>query len=140
MDSVAGSGIFEIPRADGKLAEVIPLLKPTEGPPETSRTPVPGIREIPDCAMDFDSSTRRGGDEQRSTPSPSEHGVSDGSRTMRRRVMMNVTLRAVLPAAAIVVGSLLAIDAGQAKPQAAAATTTATPTAETRPRSFSPTR
>ena len=28
MDYVAGSGMFEIPRVDGKLAEVIPLRRP----------------------------------------------------------------------------------------------------------------
>ena len=28
MDYVAGSGMFEIPRADGKLADVIPLRRP----------------------------------------------------------------------------------------------------------------
>jgi hypothetical protein len=27
MDYVAGSGMFEVPRADGKLADVIPLRK-----------------------------------------------------------------------------------------------------------------
>jgi hypothetical protein len=34
MDYVAGSGIFEIPRADEKLADVIPLRKPRNEPPE----------------------------------------------------------------------------------------------------------
>jgi hypothetical protein len=28
MDYVAGSGMFEIPRADGKLADVVPLREP----------------------------------------------------------------------------------------------------------------
>ena len=30
IDYVAGSGMFEIPRADGKLADVIPLRRPKE--------------------------------------------------------------------------------------------------------------
>ena len=34
MDYVAGSGMFEIPRGDGKLAEVIPLRGPGDDPPE----------------------------------------------------------------------------------------------------------
>jgi hypothetical protein len=34
MDYVAGSGMFEIPRADGKLAEVIPLRRPGDEPSE----------------------------------------------------------------------------------------------------------
>jgi hypothetical protein len=34
MDYVAGSGLLEIPRADGKLAEVIPLRRPGDDPPE----------------------------------------------------------------------------------------------------------
>ena len=34
MDYVAGSGMFEIPRGDGKLAEVIPLCRPGDDPPE----------------------------------------------------------------------------------------------------------
>jgi hypothetical protein len=34
MDYVAGSGMFEISRADGKLADVIPLRKRTDDPPE----------------------------------------------------------------------------------------------------------
>ncbi len=34
MDYVTGSGMFEIPRADGKLAEVIPLRRPGDDPPE----------------------------------------------------------------------------------------------------------
>jgi hypothetical protein len=34
MDYVAGSGMFEIPRADGKLADVIPLRGRGEDPPE----------------------------------------------------------------------------------------------------------
>jgi hypothetical protein len=28
MDDVAGSGMFEIPRADGKLGDVVPLREP----------------------------------------------------------------------------------------------------------------
>ena len=34
MDYVAGSRMFEIPRADGKLAEVVPLRRPKRGPSE----------------------------------------------------------------------------------------------------------
>ena len=34
MDYVAGSGMFEIPRADGKLADVIQLRKPGDEPRE----------------------------------------------------------------------------------------------------------
>jgi hypothetical protein len=34
MDYVAGSGMFEIPQSDGKLADVIPLRKPGDDPPE----------------------------------------------------------------------------------------------------------
>jgi hypothetical protein len=34
MDYVAGSGMFEIPRAEGKLAEVILLPKRRDDPPE----------------------------------------------------------------------------------------------------------
>ena len=34
MDYVAGSEMFEIPRADGKLADVIPLRRPGDDPPE----------------------------------------------------------------------------------------------------------
>jgi len=34
MEYVAGSGMFEIPRADGKLAEVIPLRIRADDPPE----------------------------------------------------------------------------------------------------------
>jgi hypothetical protein len=34
MDYVAGSGVFEIPRADGKLAEVIPLRGRADDPSE----------------------------------------------------------------------------------------------------------
>jgi hypothetical protein len=34
MNYVAGSGIFEIPRADEKLADVIPLRRPGDDPPE----------------------------------------------------------------------------------------------------------
>jgi hypothetical protein len=32
MDYVAGSGMFEIPRAYGKLAEVVPLREPRGEP------------------------------------------------------------------------------------------------------------
>jgi hypothetical protein len=34
MDYVVGSGMFEIPHADGELADVIPLRKRGDGPPE----------------------------------------------------------------------------------------------------------
>jgi hypothetical protein len=34
MGYVAGSGMFEIPHADGKLADVIPPRKRRDGPPE----------------------------------------------------------------------------------------------------------
>jgi hypothetical protein len=34
MDYVAGSGMFEIPRPDGKLADVIPLRRPGDDPSE----------------------------------------------------------------------------------------------------------
>jgi hypothetical protein len=34
MDYVAGSGLFEIPRADEKLADVIPLRRPGDEQPE----------------------------------------------------------------------------------------------------------
>jgi hypothetical protein len=34
MDYVAGSGMFEIPRADGRLADVIPLRKRGDEPNE----------------------------------------------------------------------------------------------------------